>query len=156
MVNKKRRNMLRRIICICLCFSLILLNGISANAVDVHENREDVLLIQEVEHGEFSVMEGHQKSVDSSNSFAVYRIPDVDGLYQDREGSYYLQCTNKTLLRVNQVAVPIEDIEAVEEIASTFSLPEMLVSDLRMLSEAIQNEENAQILVELYYYMRRK
>ena len=107
-------------------------------------------LIQEVEHGEFSVTEGHQKSVDSSNSFAVYRIPDVDGLYQDREGSYYLQCTNKTLLRVNQVAVPIEDIEAVEEIASTFSLPEMLVSDLRMLSEAIQNEENAQILVELY------
>lgn len=32
-------------------------------------------LIQEVEHGEFSVTEGHQKSVDSSNSFAVYRIP---------------------------------------------------------------------------------
>lgn len=43
MVNKKRRNMLRRIISICLCFSLILLNGISANAVDIHENREDVL-----------------------------------------------------------------------------------------------------------------
>lgn len=70
MVNKRRR-----IISICLCFSLILLNGISANAVDVHENREDVLLIQEVEHGEFSVTEGHQRFVDSSNSFAVYRIP---------------------------------------------------------------------------------